>query len=62
MSLDIIEKSVFILLNYVDVNTFLRYAYTYLKLHPEQAPKVYKMVVALKELIETEFSVTGDKV
>lgn len=51
----LIEKAVTIILDRVSLTDMLRASYIYLKNNPDKVDKVYKIALALKEMIEKEF-------
>lgn len=51
----LIEKAVTIILDRVSLTDMLRASYVYLKNNPDKVEKVYKIALALKEMIEREF-------
>lgn len=51
----LIEKAVTIILDRVSLTDMLRASYIYLKNNPDKVEKVYKIALALKEMIEKEF-------
>lgn len=51
----LIEKAVSIILDRVSLTDMLRASYVYLKNNPDKVEKVYKIALALKEMIEKEF-------
>lgn len=51
----LIEKAVTIILDRVSLADMLRASYIYLKNNPDKVDKVYKIALALKEMIEKEF-------
>jgi len=51
----LIEKAVTIILDRVSLTDMLKASYVYLKNNPDKVEKVYKIALALKEMIEREF-------